>query len=105
MAALKLRLGLPFPARDAIPGFLQVGQLNDGGWGKTSEASDLESTYRVMRAMYLLKGRPDAAGLRRFVASCRNADGGYGVTPKAASSMSGVYYATTVEKGLKELEK
>lgn len=105
VAALKLRLGLPFPAKDAIPGFLQVGQLNDGGWGKTAEASDLETTYRVMRAMYLLKAKPDPAGVRRLVASCRNADGGYGVTPKAPSSMSGVYYATTVEKWLKELEK
>ena len=56
-----------------------------------------------MRAFHLLKEKPkDPAGVKKFIASCRNADGGYGVTPGAASSMSGVYYAATVSKWLGE---
>jgi hypothetical protein len=58
-----------------------------------------------MRALSLLKAKPDAAGVRRFIASCRNADGGYAVTPKGPSSMSGVYYAAVIEKWLTELER
>jgi hypothetical protein len=100
VAAYWLRLNRPFPAREVVPAFLQSGQLADGGWGKTADASDLEATYRVMRAMMLLKAKPDAAGLRGFVASCRNPDGGYGVAPKLPSSVSGTYYAATVLKWL-----
>jgi hypothetical protein len=59
-----------------------------------------------MRAFHLLKEKPkDVAALRKFVASCRNADGGYGVTPGAPSSMSGVYYAAIVSKWLDDMEK
>ena len=31
--------------------------------------------------------------VREFIAKCRNADGGYGVTAGQASSASGTYYA------------
>ena len=38
-----------------IAQLLDMGQLSDGGWAKQGEkASDIESTYRVMRALMLL---------------------------------------------------
>ena len=81
--------------------------VDDGGFGEAkAEVSDLGSTYRVMRALMLLKEKPkDVAALRKFVTSCRNSDGGYGVTAGAPSSMSGVYYATIVSKWLDDMEK
>ncbi|HET6572314.1 MAG TPA: prenyltransferase/squalene oxidase repeat-containing protein [Fimbriiglobus sp.] len=109
--AMKLRLGVPAAARrqesKLILDIISNGQRDDGGFGDAkAEASDLGSTYRVMRALHLLKEKPrDAAALRKFVASCRNKDGGYGVTPDATSSMSGVYYAAIVSKWLDEMEK
>lgn len=83
------------------------GQRADGGWGKPAvEASDAESTYRVMRCLMLMKEKPrDVAKLKEFLASCRRADGGYGVDATAPSSMSGVYYFAAVSKWLNEMEK
>lgn len=105
LAAMWLRLGKP--VGQYMPQTLRNGQREDGGWGKgKGKLSDLESTYRVMRALHLLKEKPkDVAALRKFLSSCRNADGGYGVTPGAPSSMSGVYYATIVSKWLDDMEK
>jgi hypothetical protein len=101
-AALYLRLGKPFsagnPTRETLPGT----QWPDGGWGKTDvKKSDLESTYRVMRALMLLEAKPkDPTKLKEFLASCRNKDGGYGVTPGEKSSMSGVYYYAAISHWL-----
>jgi hypothetical protein len=59
-----------------------------------------------MRAFMLMKERPKKRPeMRQFLASCRNADGGYGVTPGAPSSMSGVYYVAIITKWLDEMEK
>ena len=45
----------------------------------------------------MLKAKPAKADdLRRFIAKCRNNDGGYGVTPGAASSAGGTYYASII---------
>ena len=91
----RLRLSLPGLARP------------DGGWGKEGvKASDIESTYRVLRAFMLLKEKPkDVKTLREFVAAHRNADGGYATKPGDKSSMSGVYYAVIISKWLDEMEK
>jgi hypothetical protein len=81
-------------------------QLPDGGWGKAdAKASDAETTYRVMRALMLLKEKPkDATGVTKFFAACRRKDGGYGVDAAAPSSMSGVYYFATVRHWLGEMK-
>jgi prenyltransferase beta subunit len=97
--AAELRLGgrLTDDRREAVLKALKAGQRPDGGFGKEGEeASDLESSYRVMRAFHMLKEAPDAKKLRTFVASCRNDDGGYGVAPGQKSSVSGTYYAGIV---------
>lgn len=107
--AMKLRLGVP--RRELVNAakmddVLQAGQWPDGGYGRGgAKGSDMESTYRVMRAYMLMKERPkNRAGMRAFIEKCRNADGGYGVKPGDPSSVSGVYYAAIVTKWLDEME-
>jgi prenyltransferase beta subunit len=108
--AFNLRLN---PGGKFEPGNLQVvsapllaGQRDDGGWGRAdAKVSDIESTYRVMRALMLLSVKPkDAKKLRAFLDSHRNKDGGYATKPGDKSTMSGVYYATIVGKWLDEMK-
>jgi prenyltransferase beta subunit len=107
--ALGLRLGGEpgQQERKHIAAVLTAGQRPDGGWGKAGEkASDPETTYRVMRALMLLKERPaDPARLRAFVASCRAADGGYAARPGDPANVGGTYYAAIVLHWLAEMEK
>jgi prenyltransferase beta subunit len=90
-----LRLGGELAHADRILETLNHGQNADGGWGKDdSGASDLETSYRVMRCYHMLKSKPkDVAKLRGFIASCRSDDGGYGVKPGQAANVGGVYFA------------
>jgi hypothetical protein len=108
--ALNLRLGLVPNMRytsTPVPEALASGQRDDGGWSKQGETiSDIESTYRVMRAFMLMKEKPkNIPALRKFIESHRNKDGGYGVKPGDKSSASGVYYSVIVSKWLDEMEK
>lgn len=106
VVAMFLRSGekLPDDQRKAVVAALEAGQRPDGGFGKAGESqSDGETTYRVMRAFHLLKQKPkDVAGLRGFVAKCRNSDGGYGVGRGQPSTVSGTYFAAVIEKWLAE---
>ena len=85
---------------------LEPGQCADGGWRKKGEkASDIETTYRVMRAFKMLDSKPkDRAQLQKFTASHRNKDGGYATVPGGPSSMSGVYYSLIITKWVGEME-
>lgn len=101
------RLGVTYTDRADIEGAfaaLKAGQNPDGGFGKAvGGPSDLETTYRVMRAFHRYRQTPkDPAALRGFVAKCRNADGGYGVEPGKPSALSPVYYAAIVSHWLGE---
>ncbi len=108
-AALILRLGekVGQQERSALASILRNGQRGDGGWGKAGEkTADLETTYRVTRALVLLAERPASpTGLRAFVAACRNADGGYGVRPGDPSGAGPTYYAAIVLHWLADMEK
>lgn len=86
---------------------LQTGQRDDGGWGKKdTKTSDIESTYRVMRPLMMVKTPPkDEKKLREFLAAHRNKDGGYTTEPGKPSSMSGVYYNAIITKWLDEMGK
>jgi prenyltransferase beta subunit len=99
-----LRLGGKVEDVDAVVKALQAGQRADRGFGKEdAKSSDLETSYRVVRCFVMLKARPaDVAGLREFVAKCRNADGGYGVAPCQTSSASGTYFASIILHWLAE---
>jgi prenyltransferase beta subunit len=96
--ACVLRLGGKVKDRAAVLKALDGGQRPDGGFGKAgAKGSDLETTYRVMRTYHMLGAKPgkvDAA--RAFIARCRNADGGYGVTPGQPSSAGATYFAGIV---------
>jgi hypothetical protein len=107
LAAFQLRLGEKLKGREEVVKTLQDGQFDDGGWSKVGEkASDIESTYRVMRAFMLLKTKPkDVKKLREFLDAHRNKDGGYAITPGDKSNVSAVYYCTIISKWLDELEK
>ncbi len=90
VVACILRLGGKADA-GVIPA-LDTTQLDDGGFG--IEESDLETSYRVMRTYHMLKAKPKRADdLRKFIAKCRNADGGYGLKPGQASNLGATYFA------------
>jgi hypothetical protein len=96
--ALIVRLGAAIEHRDAVLKAMRDGQRSDGGFGSADrDSSDLESTYRVMRAFMMMKERPaDLPQLRAFLGKCRAASGGYGVVPGDAPSAAGTYYASAV---------
>jgi len=106
VAAMILRSGnkLSDEQRTAVVAALHAGQRSDGGFGKAdAKESDPETTYRVMRAFYLLKEKPkDVEKLKEFVGKCRNADGGYGVGPGQPSTVSGTYYAAAITHWLEK---
>jgi prenyltransferase beta subunit len=95
MAVTVLRLGGELPNRDTVVRVLREGQCFDGGYGVSKDAnSDLESCYRVVRALVMLKEKPkDVEALKKFVIGCQNRDGGYGLKKDDESSASGCYYA------------
>jgi hypothetical protein len=98
VAVTVLRLGGELKDRAKIIKAIRAGQRNGGGFGKEgSKVSDLETTYRVMRAFVMLKEMPqEVEGLRTFVAKCRNEDAGYGVMPGEASSVGPTYFAAII---------
>jgi prenyltransferase beta subunit len=92
-----LRLGGKAEKPEAVLKLLKAGQRKDGGFGKAdAPKSDLETSYRVMRAYHMLKAKPDADALRRFVASCRNKDAGYGMAAGQDSNASATYFAGVI---------
>lgn len=93
-----LRLGGKLANRAKVIQTLKNGQRPDGGYGKEDVAgSDLETSYRVVRSLVMLKEKSaDVAKLRTFIARCRNADGGYGVTPGQPSTVGATYFAGTL---------
>jgi prenyltransferase beta subunit len=99
-----LRLGGDVDDRAVVLRALKAGQRADAGYGKPGALdSDLETTYRVMRAFAMLKGQPnDVKGLRAFIAQCRNADGGYGIVPSQPSTAGSTYYAAIILYWLRE---
>jgi prenyltransferase beta subunit len=92
-----IRLGGTVEHRARVMEALRDGQRQDGGFGQENSAgSDLESSYRIMRAFFMLRQRPDGHRLRGFVSRCRNADGGYGVAPGKPSGAGPTYYAASI---------
>jgi hypothetical protein len=105
-AVMILRLGGTIENREAVLKAMRSGQRPDGGFGSTDrDGSDLESTYRVMRAFVMLKAQPaDPAKLRSYVTRCRSAAGGYGTMPGQPPTAAGSYYAITVSHWLDQTE-
>jgi prenyltransferase beta subunit len=89
-----LRLGGKVDS-EKIVAILNAGQNKDGAFGKDDTgASDLESSYRIVRCYHMLHAKPAKAdALRAYIAKCRNDDGGYGIQPGKPSNVSGTYFA------------
>ncbi len=102
--AAVLRLGGKVEHPDAAIKAMRFGQRADGGFGEQdSPASDLGTSYRVMRSLHMLHSQPeDADRLLAFIDSCHNADGGYGVAKGKPSSASGTYYVSSILHWLNE---
>jgi hypothetical protein len=102
--AAVLRLGGKLERPDGAIRAMKDSQRTDGGWAKAdSPTSDLETCYRVMRSLHMLKAQPaDADKLRAFIDSCRNDDGGYGVAKGKPSSAAGTYFAAIILHWLDE---
>jgi len=103
-AVAVLRLGGKVDDARTVLKVLKDGQRADGGFGKAdTESSDLETSYRVMRAFHMLGARPaDPGRLRDFIASCRNDDGGYGPAKGQPSGASATYNAAIILHWLEE---
>jgi hypothetical protein len=107
LAVTHLRLGAKkLDNPDPVIQLLRNGQQKNGAYGKLgTETSDLESTYRVMRAFVMLKAQPkNLEALRSFVAKCRNDDGGYGITPGQSSNVSATYFAAIIRHWMKDMK-
>ncbi len=101
--AAVLRLRGTVEQRDNVVRALKSGQRSDGGFGQQGKTgSDLETSYRVVRAFHMLKEKPDSERLRTFIAKCRNADGGYGIAPGQPSQVGSTYFAAIILHWLEE---
>jgi prenyltransferase beta subunit len=108
-----LRLGYPVAAKQTILELLKKSQHPTGGWTNEQGQPDSEASYRVMRCLYLMRCR-DAELLNhceKFIASCKQSDGGYGIAQpagsggKSISSISGTYFCGSMLHWIEELRK
>jgi poly(3-hydroxybutyrate) depolymerase/prenyltransferase beta subunit len=91
-----LRMGLKLDKRDAVIAALKAGQHTEGAWSRDGGPPELGSTYRIMRALYMLREKPDLDRLLKYIARCRQSDGAYSSTPGGAGDLGGTYLATIV---------
>ena len=90
-ALLRMNVTLEPEKKAAIVQALRAGQRADGGWSEGDGGSDLNTSYRIMRAFSMMKEKPDLDRLRVYLAKHRNSDGGSGATPGAPSDLGGTY--------------
>jgi hypothetical protein len=99
-----LRMGMKLPKQDVVTAAIKEGQRPEGGWSKNEGPPDLSSSYRVMRALYMMREKPDVERLVGFIRRCRKDDGSYGTTPDSPGSLGGTYYASIMLRWLRLLE-
>jgi prenyltransferase beta subunit len=104
VAAAILRMGLPLEKREAVIAAIKEGQRPDGAWSKDAGPTDLSSSYRVMRCLYMLKEKPDADKLREYIAKCRQPDGSYSVSPGGKGNLGATYFAAIILRWLRLLD-
>ncbi len=85
--------------------FLLKAQNEDGGWSPTvGGKSDLGASYRIMRALFMMKVKPDLETLRSFIADRRTESGLYAPTPGQPGDLSSTYTATILLWWARQLE-
>ncbi len=104
-AAALLRLGMTIEpdAKTAILTTLRASQKADGGWGD-GEASDVTTTYRIMRAFFMMKEKPDLARVRSYLAQFRQSDGGYAPKPGGVADVGGTYFGSIISYWARQLD-
>ncbi len=102
-AAALLRLGQDPGQKEAIVALLKAGQQKDGGWAAKDGPSELASSYRIMRALYMLGEKPDLSALRSYLASHRRADAMYASAP-GKDDTGGTYFALIMLRWAKLLD-
>ncbi|MBI1324351.1 DUF1080 domain-containing protein [bacterium] len=102
-----LRMGRPVsPERRAkATELLLKAQNPDGGWSPTvGGKSDLGASYRIMRALFMMKAKPDFAKLREFIAERRTESGLYAPASGQPGDLSSTYTATILLWWARQLE-
>ena len=99
-----LRMGMNLEKRDAVIAAIKSGQRPEGAWSKDDGPPDLGSSYRVMRALYMLKEKTDVEKLIGFIGRCRRNDGSYSSTPGGPGSLGSTYFATIILHWLRLLD-
>ena len=103
-AAMVLRMGVPLDRREAVIAALRDAQRPDGGWSQDGEKSDLGTSYRIMRCLFIMGEKPDLDRLRSFVGSRRQSDGGYGPNPGAAADPGSTYFCSIMLHWARKLD-
>ena len=75
----------------------------EGAWSKEDGPPDLGATYRVMRALYMLREKPDVDRLLSFIKRCRQSDGSYASSPGGTGDLGGTYTATIITRWVRLL--
>lgn len=102
-----LRMGLPVheARRILATEVIRKAQKADGGWSsRAGDTGDLGTSYRVMRAMFMMKQLPDTGKLREFIANRRTESGLYSAEPGGAGNLGSTYTATIMLWWLRQLE-
>ena len=97
-------MGMNLDRRDAVIAAIKAGQRPDGAWSKDDGPTDLSSSYRVMRALYMLKEKPDVERLVDYISRCRHADGSYSNTPDGPGNLGATYFAAIMLRWLRLLD-
>ncbi len=105
IAASILRMGDDLENKEAVADAIRAAQTDSGGWSDGEGPPNLGSSYRVMRALYMLGETPDVEALRGFIAACRKPNGGYANTPDGEANLSGTYFAAIMLRWLRLLEE
>ncbi len=101
-ALLRLKEPLAKKEKEYLQEYLQNGQGREGGFGMTDTAPpDLDCSYRIGRALWMLGSSPDATKMRAFLATCRTASGAYAPHPGEEPTLVDTYRALIIASWLK----
>jgi hypothetical protein len=100
-----IRLGGTLKDPASAAKVMKASQAPSGGFEGKGGAVNMPNTYTVMRALMMLKEKPDIEALYRYLASCRNPDGGYGVSPGKPSNITFTYFASAVLHWADQMKK